>query len=36
MGIKVAGVNFTGVCLPPVGITNLVTTLAGWGRIVHS
>ncbi len=36
MGVKVGGVSFTGLCLPPVGITDLMTTLAGWGRVVHS
>jgi len=36
MGIKVGGVSHTGLLLPPIGFTNLMTTLAGWGFIVHS
>ncbi len=36
MGIKIGGVSFTSLCLAPVGLTNLIIILAGWGRIVHS
>ena len=36
MGIKIGGVSSTGLLLQPLGLTNLVTTLAGGGRIVHS
>lgn len=36
MGIKTGSVSCTGLLLPPLGLTNLMTTLAGWGCIVHS